>query len=207
MTRPQAEIRHLVRATLDNAGNVPALAAIFPDRLAPVVRDTPDGRELVMMRWGFPPPGKGRVVTNVRNTASRWWRPWLSKPAHRCLVPVTSFCEPDNRAGDDQPSVWTWFAQDETRPLMFFAGIWREWDGTRGTKAATAIGRHLLFSFLTADPSEDVKHIHDATPALLLDEAARETWLNAPIEEALQLQHPPPTGALRVVKVDSKSDD
>ena len=41
----------------------------------------------------------------------------------------------------------TWFAQDESRPLMFFAGIWREWEGTRGTKANPVEGKHLLFSF------------------------------------------------------------
>ena len=60
-------------------------------------------------------------LTNVRNTDSKYWRTYLTKPAQRCLVPVTSFAEPDNNQGPR--SIWTWFAQDETRPLMFFAGI------------------------------------------------------------------------------------
>src|SRR5580692_11762099 len=83
-------------------GNLPPLPAIFPDKMAPVVRTAPDGvRELIMMRWGFPPPvfpGQKslRPVTNIRNTSSRHWTPWLKKPEHRCLVPVTSFAEPDN---------------------------------------------------------------------------------------------------------------
>jgi hypothetical protein len=34
-----------------------------------------------------------------------------------------SFAEPDNRAGDDKSSIWTWFARDDSRPPMFFAGI------------------------------------------------------------------------------------
>jgi hypothetical protein len=37
-------------------------------------------------------------------TDSRYWRPNLSKPEHRCLVPVTSPAEPDNRQGGRGPS-------------------------------------------------------------------------------------------------------
>ena len=120
-------------------------------------------------------------------------------------MPVNSFSEPDNNQGPR--SIWTWFAQDETRPLMFFAGVWREWEGTRGTKADPATGKHLLFSFLTTDASPDVAPIHpDATPVLLLEDAARETWMNAPVELALSLQRPPPGGALKVVATGAKHD-
>jgi putative SOS response-associated peptidase YedK len=90
---------------------------------------------------------------------------------------------------------------------MFFAGIWREWEGNRGTKAVPDVGKHAVFSFLTTDASEDVKSVHpDATPVLLLDEDARETWMNAPWELAQTLQRPPPPGALKVVAVDTKQD-
>jgi putative SOS response-associated peptidase YedK len=120
---------------------------------------------------------------------------------------VTSFAEPDNRAGDKSPSVWTWFAQDESRPLMFFAGIWREWEGDRGTKTIPDVGRHLVFSFLTTDASQDVAPIHpDATLVLLLDEAQREEWMSAPWEIARDLQKPPPAGGLRVVAAGAKED-
>jgi putative SOS response-associated peptidase YedK len=42
--------------------------------------------------------GKNRDpgVTNIRNTTSPHWRGWLA-PAHRCLVPLTSFAEPFRR--------------------------------------------------------------------------------------------------------------
>ena len=189
ITTSQQAIRDLAKALRDLAGNVPALPAIFPDKMAPVVRTAPDGvRELVMMRWGFPAPTGNRPVTNIRNTGSSWWRPWLKKPEQRCLVPATSFAEPDNNQGPR--SIWTWFAQDDSRPLMFFAGIWREWEGTRGTKADPVTGKHLLFSFLTTDASPDVAPIHpDATPVLLLDDDAREMWMNTP--------NPPPRGIAR----------
>jgi putative SOS response-associated peptidase YedK len=212
ITKPQAAVRELARAMRDIAGNVPSLPAVFPNRVAPVVRTAPDGvRELVMMRWGFPPPNvpgqksRSPYLTNVRNTDSRYWRTYLTKPEQRCLVPVTSFAEPDNTQGPK--SIWTWFAQGSNRPLMFFAGIWREWEGDRGTKMAPDVANHLVFSFLTTDASPDVAPIHpDATPVLLLNEDAREAWMNAPWELAQGLQRPPPTGALKVVAVDTKQD-
>jgi putative SOS response-associated peptidase YedK len=50
---------------------------IFPDQLAPIVRNSADGeRELVMARWGMPGPPQfgGQPVTNIRNVASPHWR-------------------------------------------------------------------------------------------------------------------------------------
>jgi putative SOS response-associated peptidase YedK len=66
---------------------------------------------------------------------------------------------------------------------------------------------HLLFSFLTTAPNAEVAPVHSkAMPVLLLDEAARETWLNAPVEEALKLQRPAPDGTLKIVAVRPKED-
>jgi putative SOS response-associated peptidase YedK len=215
VTKGQQAIREAARAMQDRLGNLPPLPAIFPDMLAPIVRANGADRELVMARWGFPPPPprpgskpSTRPVTNVRNTDSRHWTPWLKKPEHRCLVPVTSFSEPDNRGGDKAPSIWTWFAKDETRPVMFFAGIWRDWEGTRGTKAHPADGQHLLYSFLTSEASADVREIHpDATPVILLSQEEQEAWLNAPWEIARDLQKPPRAGALRIVAFNTKKDE
>jgi putative SOS response-associated peptidase YedK len=77
-------------------------------------------------------------LTNVRNTDSRYRQSYLKEPEHRRLVRVTGFAEPDNNQGPR--SIWRWFDRDETRPLMFFAGIWREFEGDRGTKAAPDVG-------------------------------------------------------------------
>ena len=66
----------------------------LPDYPAPVVRNAGAERELVMMRWGMPPPPRagGPPVTNIRNTSSPHWRGWL-KPENLCLVPANSFAE------------------------------------------------------------------------------------------------------------------
>src|SRR5699024_1750486 len=132
-----------------------SLPGIFPDQLAPIVRNGRDGvRELTMMRWGFPPPPNlgTRPVTNVRNAQSPYWRGWL-KADYRCVVLASSFCE----YTDSQPKVPHWFALDETRPIFGFAGIWRPWTGIRGTKAAPVEGEHRLFSFLTTEANEVVR--------------------------------------------------
>lgn len=206
-TKGPKAIRDLVKSLggdwLDNAGNLEPQPGIFPDGVA---RATPSGgRELLKMRWGFPSPpqAKSKYTTNVRKTTSNFWKPWL-KPEYRCLVPVTSFCEYDWRSGKAVP---TWFALDETRPLFFFAGIWRPSTGERGTKKDPVIGEHKVFAFLTTEPNAEVAPMHEkAMPVCLLDREARETWLNGSVEEALALQGPSPDGTLQVVTTGSRGD-
>lgn len=73
-------------------GNLPPMPGVFPDYPAPVVRNIGSEREMILMRWGMPPPPRAGnfPVTNIRNTASPHWRGWL-KPENHCLVPANSF--------------------------------------------------------------------------------------------------------------------
>jgi hypothetical protein len=108
---------------------LPPLPAIYPDSMAPVVRQGEDGeRKLTLMRWGMPGPEQygGHPVINIRNTRSPHWRRWLG-PAHRCLVPVTSFSESEETRLKKMP---VWFALSEARPPFAFACIWSNWTGT-----------------------------------------------------------------------------
>ena len=205
VTKGQQAIREAYRAMVDRTGNLPSLPGIFPDQMAPVVRAGPDGRELAMLRWDFPsPPGVpgNRPVTNIRNTGSAYWRAWL-KPEYRCLVPATAFCE----YASGKPAVPHWFALGEDRPLFAFAGLWRPWTGTRGTKADPAEGEHHLFAFLTCEPNAEVAPIHPkAMPVILTTPEACEAWLTAPIPDALAMQRPLPDGRLCVVAKGEKQD-
>jgi putative SOS response-associated peptidase YedK len=57
LTKGQAAIRDWFRASNDRTGNLPPFPGIFPDQMAPIVRNGADGaRELVMARWGMPGP-------------------------------------------------------------------------------------------------------------------------------------------------------
>src|SRR5271170_954904 len=205
----------LVKA-FNRAGNLPTLPAIFPDKMAPVVRASPaDGvRELTMLRWGMPSPPEylepGAIdpgVTNIRNAWSPHWRPWIG-PANRCVVPATSFCEPTT---DPDPvtgkKVWTWFALNDERPLFFFAGIWCTWHGVRGLRKAPEEGDHQLYGFLTTAPNGTVAPIHKkAMPVILRAPEEVETWMTAPAREALKLQRSLPNDALKIVLTGPNED-
>ena len=206
VTKGQAAIIALARAMRDNSGNLPSMPGIFPDYLAPIVRNAPDGtRELAIARWGMPGPPQfgGAPITNIRNVKSPHWRRWLNRES-RCVVPFTSFCEYADTKPKKTP---TWFALDESRPLAVFAGVWTVWHGARGTKANPIEGEHQLFGFLTTDANDEVGAIHPkAMPAILTTEDEIERWMTAPADEALRLQRPLPNGTLKIVATGKKED-
>lgn len=185
-------------------------------------------RELAMARWGMPSSrkalldaatkradklrAKGKEVdfpkllelepdsgtTNVRNTTSAHWRPWL-QPAHRCLVPFTAFSEPGRDAEGKYRPIWFKLAVDDPEPLAFFAGVHvRDWSCVR--KMKTGLETCDLFAFLTTEPSEPVKSVHPkAMPVILTEPEEVETWMRAPWEIARELQRPLPDGALGII--------
>lgn len=186
---------------------------------------------LTMTRWGMPSSkqaifeaatrradklrAKGQVVdfdallplepdggtTNVRNTASRHWKPWLGV-GNRCLVPFSSFSEFDHAARQD-----VWFAFGEDRPLAFFAGIWTpQWTSVR--KIKNGVETTDLFAFLTTTPNAEVGGIHPkAMPVILTTTEECETWMTAPWEQAAALQRPLPDGSLTIVARGGKKDE
>jgi putative SOS response-associated peptidase YedK len=206
ITKGQAAIIAFVRAARDLTGNLPPMPGIFPDFLAPIARTAADGiRELAMARWGMPGPPAfgGAPITNIRNVKSPHWRGWL-KPANRCVVPFTSFCEYADTKPRKTP---TWFALGDDRSLAVFAGIWTVWHGARGTKKNPIEGEHQLFGFLTTDANAEVGAIHPkAMPVILMTPTEIETWMTAPTEEALKLQRPLPDGTLKIVMTGEKED-
>lgn len=192
-------------AVADNIGNLEPQPSIFPDGMAPVIANMPEGRTLIKMRWGMPTPpkyleGKNRDpgVTNIRNTSSPHWRRWLKKDS-RCLVPFTSFSEP----GADKKPVW--FAEDDERPLMFFAGVWTNWTSVRKVKDGETTDN--LFGFLTTKPNDVVGPVHPkAMPVILTEAEEMRIWLEADASEALGLQRPLPDGQLKIVAQGSRGD-
>lgn len=206
LTKGQSAIRDLFAAKYDRTGNLPLLAAIFPDQLAPIVRVGGDrARELVMARWGMPGPPQfgGAPITNIRNVKSPHWRRWLGKGS-RCVVPATSFCEYADTKPRKTP---TWFALSEDRPLFAFAGVWTPWRGIRGPKSAPVDGDHELFGFLTTDANAIVAPVHPkAMPVILTTSAEVDLWMTAEPAGALALQRPLPDDALRIVAKGERAD-
>jgi len=54
ITTNQAAILSLFRVVNRYVGNLVPMPGVFPDYPAPVIRDTDDGREMLLMRRGMP---------------------------------------------------------------------------------------------------------------------------------------------------------
>ena len=200
MTSSREALTAISGAMRDQTGNQPPLPSIFPDQLAPVVRTAEDGaREILNMRWGFPPPpGAGtRPVTNARNLTSGFWRAWM-KPEHRCLAPATSFVE----YTDASPKIAHWFALSPQRPLFFFAALWRPWRGVRGKED----GEHRLYAILTTAPNALVAPVHAKAMPVMLSPDQIEIWLTAPEREAIALVKPFPAEQMQIVLSGPRED-
>ena len=191
ITTSQAAILQITRALRDLSGNLPPLMEAFPNYPLPIVRNADDGvRELVKFQWGMPTPPermKGKAdygTTNIRNPNYGHWRRWMDVP-NRCVVPANCFAEPSPVKDADGKTPNIWFALDDSKPLFFFAGIWTRWHGTRRVKDGP--GDFELFGFLTTQPNGIVKPVHEkAMPVILTTSEEIETWLTAPMAEALR---------------------
>jgi putative SOS response-associated peptidase YedK len=141
-------------------------------------------------------------VTNVRNVGSPHWPRWLGIE-NRCVVPFTSFAENEKLPDGRRPPVW--FAFDETRPLACFAGLWTRW-----TSVSQGQGRrdHQRPLRVPDDRGQrDVGAIHPkAMPAILTTRDEIDTWMTAPIRDALKLQRPLPDDARMIVARGEKED-
>lgn len=222
-TRSRDEIRGLFRVSDNRAYGFEPLPAIFPRSVAPIVRLASDGeRELVPMTWGYPLIRKGlapKPVTNVRDDTvltSPFWRP--SFEARRCLVPASSYCEPDS----NKPAGWHWFAlvsgalqmptpsahprAGQERPLFAFPGLWRHYKGPLKKDGPEV--EIDVYAFMTTTPNALTATImHDRMPVLLTEPADFETWLTGGPEAAYNLVRTFPAERMRIVQSGAEKQD
>lgn len=155
-----------------------------------VIREEDGARVLSTMKWGFPtrkprkrPAKEGELPylydwwTNARNLGISMWKPWLTKPEHRCLVPFTSFSEPKSAADRGGPGDLHWWFTVEDQAMPCFAGVWKiDQDHDR------------VYAFCTTEPNPLVAPKHPKAMPVILLAADHDRWLNGSFDDMLELQ-------------------
>lgn len=209
MTKVPEAVRRLFKVGSNRAASFTPLDAIFPGYEAPVVRHAEDGeRELVLMHWGFVLLQQGKAprrVTNVRDDkilGSPFWKGSFQE--RRCLVPVSSYCEPKG----EKPATWHWFALrgGEERPLFAFPGIWRTYHGPLKKDGPNVA--QTVYAFLTTEPNTLTASInHERMPVLLSSDEQFETWLHGTPQEAFALAKSYPPELMQIVQSGNERKD
>jgi putative SOS response-associated peptidase YedK len=175
-----SDIAQAFRAQMPLPLNV-AEGEVYPGGHGLVVREQDGTRILQTMTWGFPlaqkskktgQPIKPKPVNNIADLTSFMWRFVAPRPEHRCIIPLTGFCEAEGEAGS---KTRTWFSVKE-RPIFAWAGMWKnsdEWGP--------------VYSGLMTDCNEVVRPVHDRMPVLLHEEDY-DLWLRGSLEDVMSFQ-------------------
>ena len=147
----------------------------------------------IVIRWYNENP-----VTNTRDDTieSSFWKKSIEE--RRCLVPVSSFAEPE----DGKPMQWHWYGLegDEPRPLFAFAGIWRKRKGPVKKDGPTLEIETYSFMTTAANAWTEAIH-HDRLPVLLATTEDQDAWLQGKPGEWERLLKPFPPDRMREVQV------
>lgn len=183
LTSPPAVIAERFR--LQWTPEIPPHYNIAPSQMVPVVRETEQGRELVLLKWGLVPHWArdahiGARLVNVRaeTLGSRFRDAYRQR---RCLVPADAFYEWKPVAGRKQP--YCIRLRDEGPFGM--AGLWERWTAPDGKVVETC-------TIVTVDANELVAALHDRMP-LIVAPSDYDAWL------AAETQVPPPMPAEAMV--------
>lgn len=151
---------------------------IAPSQMIPVVRETGEGREFVLLKWGLIPwwakdAHIGAKLVNARAES------FADKPAFRdayrhrhCLVPANAFYEWKLVAGRKQP----YCIRMRDQALFGMAGLWEHWVAPDGQVVESC-------TIVTVDANALVGELHDRMP-LILAPADYDAWLGVGTSKA-----------------------
>ena len=168
----------------ETAAALPRADDIRIGDMGPVLRAAGNGVELVLMKFGWPPPRpKAAPVFNFKSDKRSF------ADSRRCLIILSGFFE---FTGTKYPKAKHRFSlKDE--PIMAIAGLWSEADDGA-----------LSFTMLTTAPGPDIERYHDRQVCVLRPSQWAD-WLFLTKPEA-ELLKPLPKGSLVVETVRPASD-
>ena len=164
-----------------------------PGRAIAAVRDSGEGPEVAMLRWGLIPfwasdPTIGSRLANARAESA------AEKPAfraafraRRCLIPADGFYEWQVVSGASKKQPW--FVQRGDGGVFALAGLWERWSGTAGTGTGTGQPDVIeTCTILTTEPNALMAPIHSRMP-VIIPAAAYASWLatDTPLAAAREL--------------------
>lgn len=121
------------------------------------VRQGPQGRELVLLRWGLVPswsadPKTGYKLINARAETVAEKLSFRSAFKHRrCIVPVSGYYEWQKGGSGKQP----FYIHPTGNPFFPLAGLWERWVGRNGELIEST-------TLVTTEASEAVRCMSDA---------------------------------------------
>lgn len=158
---------------------------LWPGRKGLVVYQDGGKRRVALMTWGFPlhpsraalrkyPDAKVKPAHKAKGLTRAFWGEAPRNPAHRCLIPVERYAEPERR---DDLKRKTWIDLPE-QPIFAWGGLWRptvEWGDA--------------YSVVMTEASADIAEVHTRMP-VVLDPDEWDLWLNGSFEDVVNLQRP-----------------
>ncbi len=160
-----------IEQTLFDASEFKPRYNISPSQGVPIVRDTGNGRELALARWGLVPHWS-KEENPKYSTINARAETVAEKPTYReafkrmrCLIPATGFYEWTPRDGQKVPH----HIRLAEGGLFAFAGLWDHWGkGDEGFDSC---------SIIVTSANQTMRPIHDRMP-VILNVSQYNTWLN-----------------------------
>ena len=179
--------------------DVPYKPGIGPWGLGPFVRSTPDGREAVVGQWALIGDGAKEAKSSARiMTNNARWETVAVKPTfrgpwsrgQRCLIPATSFLEPNWESGKN---VWWRFSRADGDPWGL-AGLWNTWtDKVTGemfesyTMLTMNADSHPLMSRMHKPDPKLPEDKQDKRSVVVIEQSDFDLWLRGSSVEAVSL--------------------
>lgn len=178
--------------------DLPARYNVTPTSSVPVIRQTQDKPETVMLRWGLipfwakgEPPKFSTINARGESIAEKpaYRGPWRRR--QRCLIPASGFYEWQRVPGTKQKQPYHIRVIDSD--IFAFGGLW--------DKSLRDDGEVLQScTIVTTEPNELMAAIHDRMP-LILPRDTYVDWLTGSSQRARELIHPLSAAAMEAYPI------